>query len=55
MNLPFFKKPSSQPAVGQSAAEATASAQFAAGITTIQDILAPDAIEFDFSHSQIAH
>src|SRR3990172_1525704 len=53
MNLPFFKKPSSQPAVGQSAAEATASAQFAAGITTIQDILAPDAIEVDFSHLKI--
>ncbi len=47
MNLPFLKKPS------QLTIEPSASAQFAAGITTIQDILAPDAIEVDFSHLKI--
>ena len=47
MNLPFIKKPP------PSATESTPSAQFAAGITTIQDILAPDAIEVDFSNLKI--
>ena len=51
MNLPFFKKPlkSDSPAP----ADQSPSAQFAAGITTIQDILAPDAIEVDFSNLKI--
>lgn len=60
MNLPFLKKPSSiipaSPAGRHhpsSIDEPTPSSQFAAGITTIQDILAPDAIEVDFSNLKI--
>lgn len=54
MNLPFFKKPSS-PQPAQSAIETAAISQFAQGITTIQDILAPDAIEVDFTHLKIGN
>lgn len=53
-SLPFQKKsPSAEPTRPQEGP--TPTSQFAAGITTIQDILAPDAIEVDFSHLKIGN
>lgn len=56
MNLPFLKRTSPPKTPGQAAsAGTTPTKQFVQGITTIQDIVAPDAIEVDFSHLKISH
>lgn len=51
MKLPFFHQPAKSTALPKH--PLTATAQFAAGITTIQDILAPDAIEVEFNYLKI--
>lgn len=54
MNFSLFKKPN--PALSSSELTGgSASQQFVAGITTVQDILAPDAIEVDFSYLKIGN
>src|SRR3989338_255208 len=55
MNLPFLKRTPPKTPAQAASAQTTPTKQFVQGITTIQDIVAPDAIEVDFSHLNISH
>lgn len=57
MKLNVFKPPAAKPAAGTApppTAE-TAEAKFGLGVTSVQDIIAPSAIEVDFSCQKIGH
>lgn len=51
--LPFVKKPEPAPADQQASLDLQKLQEFARGLVTIQDIIAPEAIEVDFTYQKI--